>query len=282
MRTSGPLLWTTLIVCGIEVARAQDDADPDLQSQIDSSLFNAAYRKPVIADSYLGDGLGTLNADELCDPVHPNNGCEPSNVVDGFAGNSHRWISSDVSPYHWLVIDLERQEWVQSVSIFAGRDAPGDGQYHPVSGLCSYVIWAWSGDSHADLSREMAESDDGWIELDQQLAETTEEAHDNFAPVLTKFIRITIDQSTCQSGPEYGCYDPICNNYAKVYEVQVFAEYPDSACANELVISGAGSAIVNGEYFADGTSTGITRYTKPASPAAAGAVNPAITLVRRS
>eukprot|EP01050_Picozoa_sp_SAG11_P007534 SAG11_NODE_632_length_8057_cov_6.472481_5_plen_59_part_00 len=24
--------------------------------------------------------------------------------------------------------------------------------------------------------------------------------------MLTKYVRLTIDQSTCQSGPEYGCY----------------------------------------------------------------------------
>ena len=151
----------------------QDDADPDLQSHIDPSLFNAAYQKPVYADSFLGDGHGLLNTDSLCDPVHPNNGCQPTDAVDGFAGNSHRWISSDVSPHHWLAIDLERLEWVQSISIFAGRDAPGDGQYHPVSGLCSYAIWAWAGDSSATLSPVLAAADDGWIEIDRQATETT-------------------------------------------------------------------------------------------------------------
>jgi hypothetical protein len=73
------------------------------------------------------------------------NGCRPDAAVDGFAGNSHRWISNDISSYHWLVIDLERPEWVTSISIFAGRDEPGDGEYHPVSGLCSYILCAQPG-----------------------------------------------------------------------------------------------------------------------------------------
>lgn len=261
-------------------AAGQDDADPDLQANIDPGLFNAAYRKPVFADSYLGDGHGVLNDDELCDPAHPNNGCQAADAVDGLAGNSHRWISSDVSAHHWLAIDLERLEWVQSISIFAGRDAPGDGVYHPVSGLCSYAVWAWAGDANAVLGPLIAESDTGWIEIDRQDTETTEETHDNFAPVLTKFVRLTIDQSTCQSGPEYGCNLAYCNNYAKIYEVQVFVAYPDAACAESLVISGAGSPVVNGQYHADGTATGVTRYTKPAGPGGQTGLYPAITLMR--
>eukprot|EP01050_Picozoa_sp_SAG11_P007535 SAG11_NODE_632_length_8057_cov_6.472481_6_plen_191_part_00 len=154
-----------------------DDEDPDLQSGVPPNMFNAAYLKPVIADSYLGDGRGQLNQDALCDPLNPANGCVPTDVTDGYAGNSHRWISSDLSPHHWIAIDLERLEWVTSLAIFAGRDEPGDGVYHPVSGLCSYVFWAWAGDPTEPLTPTLGASDDGWIQIDNQDTETTEETH---------------------------------------------------------------------------------------------------------
>eukprot|EP01050_Picozoa_sp_SAG11_P007533 SAG11_NODE_632_length_8057_cov_6.472481_4_plen_161_part_00 len=62
----------------------------------------------------------------------------------------------------------------------------------------------------------------------------------------------------------------------------MFAAYPDSSCNQQLVVTGAGAAVVNGNYFADGSSTGATRYTKASSTSPSGVVTPAITMLRWS
>ena len=166
------------------VLAQQDDGVVNLQQAIPDGYFNAAYQKPVLADStYMNsaDSCGGGDGDD----------CTADLAVDGFTGDHHRWLSSfgPGDDSHWLVVDLQDDFWVQQVNLFTGRDRGGaDGEMNSDHPLCSYHFDYYSGQSHTGprnpytghLTPEFASSDNGWATVFTSDQATLLESHNDF------------------------------------------------------------------------------------------------------
>ena len=155
-----------LLGLGADTASAQTEGVVNMQVSIPDGYFNAAYLKPVLADSTFSDHAGSCGGGDGDD-------CTPNLAVDGFTGDHHRWLSTspvsmDGSPgtgpageyHHWLAIDLQDDFWIQQVTLVSGRDSthddPPGSNTHP---LCSYQFDVFSGQSHAGAATTVLTAD---------------------------------------------------------------------------------------------------------------------------
>jgi hypothetical protein len=164
---------------------------------------------------------------------------------------------------HWIAIDLQDDFWVTTVNVFAGRDTTGDGSFEPDHPICSYTFEYWAGQSEIgvyDMNDEdlatFATQDAGWTHVFHSAHPTTQESHSSFPAVNARYVRMRFDQSLCPTVPDV-------DNYVRLYELQVLAAVPSEVCSKTVTVSGAGTSIVNGVYFEDGTSDGVPKYTLP-------------------
>ena len=242
-------------------AAGQSD-EGELHAHVPEGMFNAALGKPVVADSeFIDDRQGSSGSCPLVDGVMK---CVASLAVDGFIGNEHRWLSccsrpAEADSVHWLIVDLERSQWITAANVFAGFDATSDdgaiSTDDTTYGLCDYDIQYYVRRVPAcGLECPEQYEEPGWrsvVHVDAANEPTSMESHDQFAPTRGRYWRLKIDQSTCDT-----------DNIARLYELQLLAPIPGRACEKSVHITGAGATRVNGYYYEDGTSNGATRYTK--------------------
>ena len=161
-------------------------------------MSNVAFGKPAIADSVYGPASGSCGRLD-------RGMCVAGRAVDGNTTNDQRrWLSTNASPRHWLVVDLEGRYDISRVAVFAGFNR---GSSH---GLCSHNISVWTGADRVDMT---AASRDryGWTDVVVHTDIILSTEHNAFTAVAARFVRITIDQSTCST-----------DNIARLYELEIY------------------------------------------------------------
>ena len=221
--------------------------------------LNVAVGKPAFVDSvYLPDD------GHPCDAISPDGtpGClDAAKAVDGLVGNSNRWVSGDLSPSHWLAVDLQGVYPINSINLLSGHDhgtTPGTPDYDPRIGICTYDIQFYCNDdkpsldcsdpgtSLGALNAAIAGGDDpAWVSIAsgsdgpyQHLVLRTQpetERHvgqlgveDGFELPLVnaRYVRVKIDQS-CDDGAGQAYA-----NIARIYEFKVQTSIGVRCCAD--------------------------------------------------
>eukprot|EP01047_Picozoa_sp_COSAG01_P015412 COSAG01_NODE_771_length_13718_cov_54.441442_17_plen_523_part_01 len=159
---------------------------------------NVALHKPVLADSVSG-------------------GYDAAKAVDGDSTHvKSRWLSRSSSPRHWMIVDLKQYYTINKMTMYGGAG----GKFY---GICSHSLSGWTGRQGVNLTT-VAHSSTSWTQIVSHGQDTTKIEHLGFTPITVRFVRLDIDQSKCRVKMDRRCNVASCNNYARIFELEIYGD----------------------------------------------------------